>query len=104
MKDGRKLLLELGDLKKGEVYFRAHNLLSTGDGTAAFKWGSTNAYREDAAASRSMTGPSLTTSSTPIARAASGPISRSASCRKPCPAPHKARPISMSGAPASTTA
>jgi xylan 1,4-beta-xylosidase len=48
MKDGRKLLLELGDLKKGEVYFRAHNLLSTGDGTAAFKWGSTNAYREDA--------------------------------------------------------
>jgi xylan 1,4-beta-xylosidase len=48
MKDGRKLLLELGDLKKGEVYFRAHNLLSSGDGTAAFKWGSTNAYREDA--------------------------------------------------------
>jgi xylan 1,4-beta-xylosidase len=48
MKDGRKLLLELGDLKKGEVYFRAHNLLSSGDGTAAFKWGSTNAYQEDA--------------------------------------------------------
>lgn len=48
MKDGRKLLLELGDLKKGEVYFRAHNLLSSGDGTAAFRWGSTNAYREDA--------------------------------------------------------
>jgi xylan 1,4-beta-xylosidase len=48
MKDGRKLLLELGELKHGEVYFRAHNLLSTGDGTAAFKWGSTNAYREDA--------------------------------------------------------
>lgn len=46
MKDGRKLLAELGALKPGEVYFRAHNLLSTGDGTAAFKWGSTNAYTE----------------------------------------------------------
>lgn len=46
MKDGRKLLVELGELKKGQVYFRAHNLLSSGDGTAAFKWGSTNAYTE----------------------------------------------------------
>ncbi len=46
MKDGRKLLVELGELKKGEVFFRAHNLLSTGDGTPAFKWGSTNAYTE----------------------------------------------------------
>jgi xylan 1,4-beta-xylosidase len=47
MKDGRKLLLELGNLRPGEVYFRAHNLLNTGDGTPAFKWGSTNAYTED---------------------------------------------------------
>ncbi len=47
MKDGRKLLVELGELKPGKVYFRAHNLLSTGDGTPAFKWGSTNAYTED---------------------------------------------------------
>lgn len=47
MKDGRKLLVELGELKPGQVYFRAHNLLSTGDGTPAFKWGSTNAYTED---------------------------------------------------------
>jgi xylan 1,4-beta-xylosidase len=46
MKDGRKLLVELGDLKSGQVYFRAHNLLSSGDGTPAFKWGSTNAYTE----------------------------------------------------------
>jgi xylan 1,4-beta-xylosidase len=46
MKDGRKLLVELGKLKHGEVYFRAHNLLSSGDGTPAFKWGSTNAYTE----------------------------------------------------------
>jgi xylan 1,4-beta-xylosidase len=48
MKDGRKLLTELGRLRPGQVYFRAHNLLSTGDGTPAFKWGSTNVYTEDA--------------------------------------------------------
>ena len=47
MKDGRKLVQHLGDLRPGEVYFRAHNLLNTGDGTPAFKWGSTNAYTED---------------------------------------------------------
>src|SRR5262249_61471832 len=29
------------------VYFRTHNLLNTGDGTPALKWGSTNAYTED---------------------------------------------------------
>jgi xylan 1,4-beta-xylosidase len=48
MKDGRKLIAELGALRPGRVYFRAHNLLNTGDGTPAFKWGSTNAYTEDA--------------------------------------------------------
>lgn len=48
MKDGRKLLVELGNLRRGEVYFRTHNLLNTGDGTPAFKWGSTNAYTETA--------------------------------------------------------
>jgi xylan 1,4-beta-xylosidase len=48
MKDGRRLLSELGALRPGDVYFRTHNLLNTGDGTAAFKWGSTNAYTEDA--------------------------------------------------------
>jgi xylan 1,4-beta-xylosidase len=47
MKDGRKLLGELGKLGPQDVYFRAHNLLTTGDGTPALKWGSTNAYRED---------------------------------------------------------
>ena len=30
------------------VYFRAHNLLTSGDGTPALKWGSTGVYREDA--------------------------------------------------------
>ncbi|HEY1848510.1 MAG TPA: beta-xylosidase [Opitutaceae bacterium] len=44
MKDGQKLLSELGELRPGDVYFRAHNLLNTGDGTPALKWGSTNAY------------------------------------------------------------
>jgi xylan 1,4-beta-xylosidase len=48
MKDGRKLLAELGRLAPHQVYFRAHNLLTTGDGTPALKWGSTNAYTEDA--------------------------------------------------------
>ena len=48
MKDGRKLIGHLGDLKPGAIYFRAHNLLNTGDGTPAFKWGSTNIYTEDA--------------------------------------------------------
>jgi xylan 1,4-beta-xylosidase len=47
MKDGEKLLESLGELKPGAVYFRAHNLLTSGDGTPALKWGSTNAYTED---------------------------------------------------------
>jgi xylan 1,4-beta-xylosidase len=48
MKDGRKLLTQLAELSPAPVYVRAHNLLSSGDGTAALKWGSTNAYTEDA--------------------------------------------------------
>ncbi len=46
MKDGETLLAELGKLRKNDVFFRAHNLLNTGDGTASFKWGSTNVYTE----------------------------------------------------------
>ena len=49
MKDGRKLLTELTKLSPVPVYVRAHSLLVTGDGTPALKWGSTNAYTEDAA-------------------------------------------------------
>src|SRR6266498_2289599 len=48
MKDGKKLLSELAALSPVPVYVRAHNLLTTGDGTPALKWGSTNAYTEDA--------------------------------------------------------
>jgi xylan 1,4-beta-xylosidase len=47
MKNGRKLIGELGELAPKGVYFRAHNLLNTGDGTPALKWGSTGAYEED---------------------------------------------------------
>src|ERR687890_598275 len=48
MKDGRKLLSALADLSPVPVFVRTHNLLTTGDGTPALKWGSTNAYTEDA--------------------------------------------------------
>jgi len=48
MKDGKKLLSEIAALSPVPVYVRAHSLLVTGDGTAALKWGSTNAYTEDA--------------------------------------------------------
>jgi xylan 1,4-beta-xylosidase len=47
MKHGRKLLGELAALSPVPAYIRAHNLLTSGDGTPALKWGSTNAYRED---------------------------------------------------------
>lgn len=48
MKQGRKLIDELGALAPRNVFFRAHNLLTSGDGTPALKWGSTGAYSEDA--------------------------------------------------------
>jgi xylan 1,4-beta-xylosidase len=46
MKNGRKLINELGALAPKNVYFRTHNLLTSGDGTPALKWGSTGAYDE----------------------------------------------------------
>ena len=48
MQHGRELIGELAALGPAPVYIRTHNLLTTGDGTAALKWGSTNAYTEDA--------------------------------------------------------
>jgi xylan 1,4-beta-xylosidase len=48
MKDGQKLLTDLSKLSPVPVFVRTHNLLTTGDGTPALKWGSTNAYTEDA--------------------------------------------------------
>src|SRR5689334_335165 len=47
MKDGKELLGKLGKLAPGQVYFRTHNLLTSGDGTPALKWGSTGVYDED---------------------------------------------------------
>jgi xylan 1,4-beta-xylosidase len=43
------LLAELGQLGPEGAFYRCHNLLCSGDGTPALKWGSTNAYTEDAA-------------------------------------------------------
>ncbi|HTX18883.1 MAG TPA: beta-xylosidase [Bacteroidota bacterium] len=47
MKNGKKLLSELADLSPVPVHVRTHNLMTTGDGTPALKWGSTNMYTED---------------------------------------------------------
>ncbi len=44
--NGQKLLHELSALSPVPVYFRMHNLLTTGNGDASLKWGSTNAYTE----------------------------------------------------------
>jgi xylan 1,4-beta-xylosidase len=46
--NGKKLLGEIAGLSSKPAYIRVHNLLTTGDGSASLKWGSTNAYTEDA--------------------------------------------------------
>ena len=46
--NGRKLLAELSRLAPVPPHVRTHNLLTSGDGRHALKWGSTNAYTEDA--------------------------------------------------------
>jgi xylan 1,4-beta-xylosidase len=45
--NGRKLVHELAELSREPVGIRVHHLLTTGNGVASFKWGSTNAYTED---------------------------------------------------------
>ena len=47
--NGKKLLGELAALSPKPAYVRVHNLLTTGDGSASLKWGSTNIYTEDVA-------------------------------------------------------
>ena len=47
MKNGKKLLSVLAELSPVPVYVRTHNLMTSGDGTPALKWGSTNMYTED---------------------------------------------------------
>jgi xylan 1,4-beta-xylosidase len=44
--NGNKLLNELSALSPDPVYFRTHNLLTTGNGDSSLKWGSTNVYTE----------------------------------------------------------
>lgn len=46
--NGKKLIRELAALSENPIHIRTHNILTTGDGTAALKFGSTNAYTEDA--------------------------------------------------------
>jgi xylan 1,4-beta-xylosidase len=46
--NGQKLLGELAALSRAPVHIRAHNLFTSGDGSASMKWGSTNVYTEDA--------------------------------------------------------
>src|SRR4051812_11447380 len=46
---GKALLQQLAKMHSAPVHVRTHFLLNTGDGTASLKWGSTNAYTEDAA-------------------------------------------------------
>ena len=98
MKDGKKLLAELGELGPQQVYFRTHNLLTSGDGTPALKWGSTGAYtrgRRRQAGLR-LDDPRPHLRHLPRARRAS-PTSRSASCPRSCrPSPSR---TSTSGRP-----
>ncbi|MGA9672498.1 MAG: beta-xylosidase, partial [Terracidiphilus sp.] len=44
--NGKKLLGELATLSPVPVYFRPHNLFTTGKGDGSLKWGSTNVYTE----------------------------------------------------------
>ena len=44
--NGKKLLGELAAFSPVPVYFRPHNLFTTGNGDGSLKWGSTNVYTE----------------------------------------------------------
>ena len=44
--NGKKLLGELAALSPAPVYFRPHNLFTSGNGEGSLKWGSTNVYTE----------------------------------------------------------
>ena len=47
--EGKALLGTLGKIDTTADHIRTHFLLNTGNGTPSLKWGSTNAYTEDAA-------------------------------------------------------
>lgn len=46
--EGQHLLAELDKLSDDPIRIRVHHLLTSGDGTLALKWSSTNVYTEDA--------------------------------------------------------
>jgi xylan 1,4-beta-xylosidase len=48
-REGRDLLAKLNALSDEPIHIRVHHLLTSGDGTLALKWSSTNVYTEDAA-------------------------------------------------------
>ncbi len=48
MENGKKLLTEMSRFSYVPVNVRTHNLMTSGDGTPALKWGSSNMYTEDA--------------------------------------------------------
>ena len=48
-REGRDLLGKLNALSDEPIRIRVHHLLTSGDGTLALKWSSTNVYTEDAA-------------------------------------------------------
>ncbi len=47
-KNGKKLIHELAALSYAPAHIRTHFMLASGNGTPGLKWGSTNAYTEDA--------------------------------------------------------
>jgi hypothetical protein len=53
--NGKKLLGELAAFSPVPVYFRPHNLFTTGNGDGSLKWGSTNVYTERPVAQRFTT-------------------------------------------------
>jgi len=46
--NAKQLMQTIASANRDPAYIRSHFLLNTGDGTPALKWGSTNAYTEDA--------------------------------------------------------
>jgi len=63
--NGKKLLGELAALSPVSVYFRPHNLFTTGNGDGSLKWGSTTSTLRLRMERRSTTSPLPTASSTP---------------------------------------
>ena len=72
--------------RRSEVFFRAHNLLTSGDGTPALKWGSTNAYREDAQGKPDLRLDDRRPDLRHLSRTRRAAVRRrSGSCRRRCP-------------------